>query len=289
MDGKIHPLLQTKFPTTTNSVGVGEAGTFLFICRECDSVTFQDYENEKIYNSPLANKVLAEIALKNYLQIIYKRTVENQIYRDRINALDTSINAQEKLRVGQIDLCDFRKQFFHAKKALTNQGGKKYYLGYYTVLDYVVPFAAQAAITLCSDFEDNIINNVYSTSTDYHVEQIHISVFPLKERSIIFAFTEDGSKRYRKFYKQLSKLQYLDQLSAINFIIFSYAENVFMSPLVAQQAAQSDNFLKVCRKTTDFISMIPIQKEDALPVLVKEYSLSQRNSIPNLLAPDYAI
>lgn len=288
-NGQLISLLQGKYPTTGRYTGVNDAGTFFLICRECDSKVFQDYETEKAFDKTPSDKILSEIALKNYLLLIYRRIMENEIHRLRSKNLRFRGYSQEKIDVGQTDLSEFQSQFFYAKKALSNQIGEKYYLGYYIVVDYVVPYAAQAAITLCVDFEDNIVNNVYEVSKDYRIEQIHVSVFPLKGKSVISLFTENGSKRYRKFYKQLKKLSQLDQLAAINYIIFSYTENVFMSPEIAQQVSTNPSFEKVCRKTTDFISNKFIEKKNVLPLLIKEFSLSQRNCIPNLLSPDFAL
>lgn len=78
------------------------------------------------------------------------------------------------------------------------------------------------------DFEDDVINDIYNMSPDYHTKEIHIAVFPLEQESIIMLFIDARDKRYRKFYKQLNKLPLEEQLSAINYIIFSYSENVYM-------------------------------------------------------------
>ena len=59
-------------------LGISEAGTFRIICRECDCTIFQDYENPDNYfeTTPPSQKILAEIALKNYLKFISKRKLE---------------------------------------------------------------------------------------------------------------------------------------------------------------------------------------------------------------------
>ena len=46
--------------------GIKKSGTFHFICRECDALYFQDYENkEALLNDP-TDKMFAEIALKRH-------------------------------------------------------------------------------------------------------------------------------------------------------------------------------------------------------------------------------
>lgn len=175
------------------------------------------------------------------------------------------------------------------RSSLDGRKSNRYYLCFYTVLDYVVPYAAQSSITLISDFEDSIVNNIYSQEQKYRIKAIHISVFPLKSTSAILLFIEDGVKRYRKFYRSLRKLPNDDQLAAINYLVFSYTENVFMNPTTHKELRKNDLFMDMCRKSTDFRSHTPFPLDDPLEAAVKEFSLSKRNEIPNLLSREYAL
>lgn len=60
------------------SLGINASGTFSLICKKCDSTIFQDYENPDNYLSGKipTQKMLAQIAIKNYLKFIYKRKFE---------------------------------------------------------------------------------------------------------------------------------------------------------------------------------------------------------------------
>ena len=91
-----------------------------------------------------------------------------------------------------------------------------------------------------SDFEDSIVNNIYFQEQKYRIKAIHFSVFPLKSTSAILLFIEDGVKRYRKFYRSLRKLPKDDQLAAINYLVFSYTENVFMNPTTHKELRKND-------------------------------------------------
>ena len=221
-DGKVMLPLQDEILTIGKDTGVNKAGTFHIICRDCDSRTFQLYEDPNAYNSKPTDQMLAQIALKD-------------------------------------------------------------------VLDYVVPYVAQSSVTLISDFEDSIVNNIYSQEQKYRIKAIHVSVFPLKSTSAILLFIEDGVKRYRKFYRSLRKLPNDDQLAAINYLVFSYTENVFMNPTTHKELRKNDLFMDMCRKSTDFRSHTPFPLDDPLEAAVKEFSLSKRNEIPNLLSREYAL
>lgn len=73
------------------------------------------------------------------------------------------------------------------------------------------------------DFNGNIINNIYNPSPEYRIQNIHISILPLKTETVIVMFIEDGDKRYRPFYKQFNKLTLEDKLAALTLIMFMYS------------------------------------------------------------------
>ena len=57
------------------------SGTFHYICRQCDSFLFQDYENIEALQGAPTDKMLAEIALKDILLMLSKRNQEKLIYQ----------------------------------------------------------------------------------------------------------------------------------------------------------------------------------------------------------------
>ena len=77
--------------------------------------------------------------------------------------------------------------------------------------------------------------------------------------------------------------------NAINYLVFSYTENVFMNPTTHKELKKNDFFMDMCRKSTDFRSHTPFPLDDPLEAAVKEFSLSKRNEIPNLLSREYAL
>ena len=289
-DGKVMLPLQDEILTIGKDIGVNKAGTFHIICRDCDSRVFQLYEDPNAYNSKPADQMLAQIALKDVLLMISKRNQEREQYKlvgEQAEFLKDF--ADEKIYWGNFDLRDYGEDLEYARSSLDGRKSNRYYLCFYTVLDYVVPYAAQSSVTLISDFEDSIVNNIYSQEQKYRIKAIHVAVFPLESTSAILLFIEDGVKRYRKFYRSLRKLPKDDQLAAINYLVFSYTENVFMNPTTHKELKKNDFFMDMCRKSTDFRSHTPFPLDDPLEAAVKEFSLSKRNEIPNLLSREYAL
>ena len=231
--------------------------------------------------------MLAQIALKNELHMISKRLQEKELYDYLEKRYDNIVSLGSGKCIEELDLEEYIASLRYAKKTLSQNLEGRYHLCYHRNLDYVVPVATQAMLCLVADFEDVVINNIYNLSDNYNIALLHVAVFPLENNSVVLAFVESKTKRYRKFIKQLKKLEAEDQLAAINYMIFSYSENVFLHPSTYTKLKENTSFMEVCRRTT--VAQTPSVFGDSLKVAVNEFSFSKRNSIPNLLGKEFAI
>ena len=97
-------------------------------------------------------------------------------------------------------------------------------------------------------------------------------------------FSRSKSKRYRSFFKQLNKLDLNIALEKINYLIFKYSEDYFLSrtldeeclDLLSAVAAESGIFINFGNKT---------RKE----LYVENYCFNKSNQIPNILGEEYAL
>ncbi|MBR5545056.1 MAG: hypothetical protein IKU66_06240 [Clostridia bacterium] len=80
-----------------------------------------------------------------------------------------------------------------------------------------------------------------------------------------------------------------DQLSTINYILFSNTENIFVNPTVAKTLIDNDVFKDICIKAADYTTNIFNINTSPLKQAIKEFSLSQRKLIPNLLNREYSL
>lgn len=268
--------------------GVNEAGTFRLICKECDSKIFQKYEDPTVYQAKPTGQMLAQIAMKDYLQMIYKRLHEEALYRLMGTELGAPASYVDYNReIISLDLSEYNSSFSRAQIGSLGKHSDWYYLCYYKKLNYTVPTAFQGGVVMVCDLEDDVINDIYNINPNYHTKEIHIAVFPLEQASIIMLFIDARDKRYRKFYKQLNKLPLEEQLSTINYIIFSYSENVFISKSIDKNILTDKLFVATCQKSCIATSSYPFG--NALNAAVAEFSLSKRNEIPNLLSKEFRL
>lgn len=158
--GKVFSFLDNSLNPSKESRGIKNTGTFQIICNDCDSKVFHDYENPDGYNNSPSNTILSQIAMKNYLHLIWKKTIEIEFYRLFKNKGGAGI-ADEKIFWAEIDLDNYSKEYQFSKKSL-EKNNNSYYLCFFKHLNYVIPYAAQDAITLVGDLEDEIINDIYN-------------------------------------------------------------------------------------------------------------------------------
>ena len=272
-------------PLLEDKKGVKKAGTFQLICRECDSKIFSDYENPDNYGSMPTDKMIAQMALKNYMKVISKRLLENEIFR-MIQSEAGELSTQ-KINVNNMDLKEYIDGYEHAKKALAKGGKPDFYVCFYERLPYVVPIAFQSPVALVFDFEGNMINNIYNPSSKYEVKNVNICILPMKNDSIILMFVNFGDKRYRRFFQQFRKLSLDEKLAALTFIMFAYSEDMYFSKTIKSDVEASQNLCEIGRSTQDIISSTLFL--DPIESLKKTYDLNNRHQIPNLLSENYKL
>lgn len=231
--------------------------------------------------------MIAQIAIKDYLRSISKRKHEIALY-DNMKDLGLSKDYfLQKQIINNLDLQEYIEEFNRAKRVAEKRWENEYYLFYYQKLDYVVPIAFQGNVALMLDFEGSIINDIYNKSPKYKIKSIHICVFPLENSSVILLFVDSKHKRYRSFYKQFKKLTHTDKLAAINFIIFSYSEDVFINKKVNEKVLKHQGLIDASRKSFDIVSSTP--NVNTALIGRENVDFSKMNEIPNLLLEEFKV
>lgn len=268
--------------------GVKNAGTFQLICRDCDSKIFQEYEDPKNYEKETTPKMLAQIAMKNYLRSIGKRLNEYAMFDI---ALEKNPSVDEITRyihiIQKMDLLEYKNGFEKAKRLSKKDWKDEYYQFYYEKLDYVVPLAFQGSISLVVDLDGRIVNDIYNEDINYKIQDLHICIFPLKESTIVTMFIDSNNKRYRNFYKKFNKLSHEDKLALVNYLIFLYSEDVFISKNIPQHILKDSKLIEVSKQSS--IAFSSTFFVDVTEASKKVYDLSKRDEIPNLLSEKYKL
>ena len=280
VNGKLNSSnLLMELPILKDTTGISNSGTFHLICNKCDSIIFKDYENsESLESKSISQKMLAQIAMKNLLKMIDKRKFEIALYSIMLEEIFNKEIFMRK-KICELDLSNYMSGYEIAKKASTDKLSDKYFLIYSDLLDYVVPIAYQGTVALISDLKGNIVNDIYNKSDKYIVQDLHIGVFPLKDKTSIIMFVNNGSMRYKNFCRQFKRLSREEKLGVINYIIFLYTEDYFISKQI-NESIDFENLKTIAKKSTIAYTE---NFENSITIAGKEFNLSKWNIIENLL------
>lgn len=78
-----------------------------------------------------------------------------------------------------------------------------------------------------------------------------------------------------------------NQLSIINYIIFSYSEDYFLSPNLDKETL--NKLMALLGKTPEMIGFSPITTVQQLEEVRKIYTYDERFLVPNLLSDKFAL
>lgn len=310
-DGRIfNPNHILKIPVVDEDAGIKNTGTFQIICNDCDNKIFQDYEDEKCFETSPSGQILNAIALKNYLARIASTRLtkadfeflaqmgiqsnylsDSEAYKKFEERLPSIMYCASKATANERDLEDYMVGFKVAKRAKERGWNDEYHLFYFEKLPYTVPVAFQLCFPVILDLEGNVINNVYNYSPKVKEKDLHLCIFPMQESSCILAFTHrKDSSSYRLFFRQLKGLSLDDQLSLLLYLVLLYSEKVFFSKLLPKSVFENKDFIKAVQQNSDILAdSLPRTPKEFHKFLESGYSLKSYKKIPPLLSEQYSM
>lgn len=266
--------------------GVNNSGTFHFICNNCDGTFFQDYENEQNLKSYPTDKMLAEIAVKNFLLQLSKRTQEKELDKESQREINVYINLEDLAEITDLDIRDFNEEIQFHKGIVNNNLSGGYQILFWKVVPYKVPIAFQSAIALTKDLEGNEINDVFDTSDNVRMQFMHLVVLPLKTESVILAFYHKRDRLYRKLRHQINSSSYQKILQFLNYLIFAYTENYFISKII-QTAIETDEKLSLLAQENNGKPNLGfLDSDNGFGI---GYQPVNMDEIPNFLSAEWAL
>lgn len=216
-----------------NRPGINNAGTFKLICPECDKKYFNNYESKKaILNlDGSSHNLLNMIALKTNLFKLYKRSVENELFKLIIKEGSHDPQTRYSSKISGMDMIDFEQETLHFKSAVRNSKDVTDVI-FNELFDFESNIACQISFPLYLDLQNNIVVDVDNMNPNYKIEMLYVCVFPFKSQTRVILFRHKKSKKYSKFIKQFSELSETKKLKFINNAIYAYSEDFWVNPVV---------------------------------------------------------
>lgn len=264
--------------------GVKNSGVFHIICNSCDKLYFKDYENiDNIIKKP-TDKIMGQIAVKNFLLQISKRLAEQNLYQEQFKKIDQSINFESKLEDISLDLKDYFLDFEINKDVVDNNKKNAYHILFWDVLPYQIPIASQGAVTLKKDYKGYPVNNVFDISPDIYMQSLHLLTLPLENQSVVLAFYHKKDKLYSQLRHQLNSIKKDEILKYLNYIIFKEMENYYISTKIEDKIFSNGRLLELAAEQNELpnLGMVNLFNfHNYKPVGIDE--------IPNLLSEEWSL
>lgn len=266
--------------------GVNKSGTFNYICRDCDNSFFRDYETPDSLLITPSDKALSEIAVKNMLLLMSKRAVEKELIQIQQKKYAAFDNLQDGLELKEMDFKEFEEEVAFHKYIADNNLTGGYQIICHEILPYRVPIAMQSAIAMVKDYNGNEINNVFDFRPTTRMQYLHICIFPLEKGSVILAFYHKRDKLYRSLRHQLNSISLDKKLKYINYLIFEYTENYFISKTIKSKIETNENLHLLSCENNGLPNLGMLSVENLFGIDYKSVSM---DDIPNFLSSEWAI
>lgn len=266
--------------------GVKGSGTFHFICNNCDGKFFREYENEENLKNKPTDKMLAEIAIKNFLLQLSKRAQEKEIYRELQREFNVYINLNYLEEINKLDVQDYTEELEFHKNIVDKNEKNGYQILFWKLVPYKVPIATQSAIALSNDLKGNTINNISDMSESVRMQFMHLVVLPLKEESIILAFYHKRDKLYRNLRHQINCISQEKVLQFLNYTIFKYTENYFISKNIQSKIETDEKLLQLGQENNGYPNFGLLNVNNNFGLDYKPISIKD---IPNFLDATWSI
>ena len=284
-----------------NDKGVSKSGTIQIICRKCDSFYFQEYENEMNLTSYPSDKMLSQIALKNFLLELVRRR-EEKYHFEKIMS-DKTIKKALYLRIPEIsnktlentsqkikdlhnsfdyDIEDFQNEILLHKTAIENNLKGAYQIIFHEVLPYKTPIAFQGSLTLIRDMYGYPVNDTSNHSKNNRIQKLHLAILPLKEKTMVLAFYHKRDRKYKSLKSQFNSSDRLKKLDFLNYLIFAYTENYYFSPTIKEKIRTNEKLVLLSQELFGKPNL-------GQCVGVDSYKRVEPDEIPNFLLEEWAI
>ena len=269
------------------NTGINKAGTFQLICDECDNTFFQDYEAPEKLQGNITDKILAEIAIKNFLLYIHRKNIANEFYKIWQRKKHFFLNPEDLYATNEFDINDLTQNMNYHRDIVRNAITGGYQLIHYEILPYIIPLAFQGAMALDKDLDGIEVNDLhYFTDIKTRVQYLHICALPIGEVSCIIMFYHKRDKKYRNLWHQFNCISDTKKIEYINYLVFKYSENYFVSPKIQSEIETNNKLIQLAREENGRPDFGLCIEENSYG---KNYIPIAMNEIPNFLSRELAL
>ena len=181
--------------------------------------------------------------------------------------------------INELNIVDYKIGLDKALNVIFKKSFNEFYVYYYKTLNYQVQLATQAVICVRNDFCGGVVNDIEDLRKEIRMDDICVVLFPFDKKTHVIIFgPRCGKDKYSSFFRQLRNMIEADRLKAIQTLILSYTEEIYINP----------GIYKIMEKDNDVINLsiqgvipTPIIFDDKIILTLANNDITKYNEIKN--------
>lgn len=131
-----------------------------------------------------------------------------------------------------------------------------------------------------------MINDVYDYNPNVRMQYMHLCFFPLNNQSVVLAFYHKRDNLYRSLKHQINSSSEDKILKYLNYLLFAYTENYFISKRIKQKIENSDTLQKLSQEGNGLPTFGYLNSDNDFGI---GYTPIKMDEIPNFLDSKWAV
>lgn len=244
-------------PWHKKEIGLNKSGVFYMLHPDCDNNIFSTYENSSIYKDDIVksekiDQICNEVALKNYLNNLYDINnslltydyIMKNLPADRYDLFPRYVENVMIEKANRQNIDDRVKRTRYLQKRVMS--GKsiegEYVIGFCHMYDRQFPIATQCRVSPDFDCWGNKINDSYNLESG--IQDIHICVFPLLDKTFVMAFSRIEDISISKTFQSIRSLGDYDLVAKALISMAIYGSQNFFFTTSLPSSVIENQFLR---------------------------------------------
>ena len=118
------------------------------------------------------------------------------------------------------------------------------------------------------------------------MQYLHMAVFPLNNKSVVLCFYHKRDKLYRNLRHQFNSASKENVLQFLNYMIFAYTENYFISKSIKHEIENNENLQKLSQESNGIPGLGMLGPNNLFGIGYRPVS---PEDVPNFLSLEWAI
>ena len=241
-------------------LGIKKASIFRYICDECEKKLFSNYEEsskiEELMDDLNRNKQISSTSLMK-LSSIYLKCILKEIHTKLLidknvqkDILDTQIHEghldeHNQVEMTELTLRDYNNDLNYVLDIINNKRKNGFHVYYHKTFNYKLKIAVQDVVCIRTGLFGEKVNGVSNSDSNIKMKNLCFVIFPIGKKTHFLIFgRSDERDIYASFFKVFNAQTEINKLKAIQALLFSHTEEIYISPSLHSIMKNDNHLLK---------------------------------------------